>query len=123
MPAVEQMADFHLLQQGYQPADVVVVRMRGHDDIDPPDAHVAQERQQHLFAVVEVFAALTAINDHGFAVGEAHKSRVALAHVQKDDLQVAGAERVGPHCDIEPDERRENGGLARPRPMEQKRAE
>ena len=91
--------------------------------MDPPDAQRAQERQQYLFAVVKVFATLAAIDDHGFAIGKAHKRRVALAHVQKDDFQVAGAERVRPHRDIEPDESCENGRLVRPRLVGQEGAE
>ena len=77
---VHVVADRKIPEHGGHAADVVGVRVAGDRDVDGVDAECLE--------LVDDSAVVPAVNERDLPLGRAHDDRVALAHVEKDQLHL-----------------------------------
>ena len=95
-----------------EPADVVLMRVRRHHDIEPPDPPAPKIRRNDIFARVQAGAAFlcpvrqqpSAVDQHFRALGEHNQQTVALTDVDGSQFQQMKRRSVGKRL---PDQQRE----------------
>ena len=115
LPRLQQVPDLELLRHVNQPSEVIVVRMGEDDRVQPLYPSVSEKRCENPRARIETLHSRTAVHQHCPAVGELHEDRVALTHVEEDDLQaIAIPEDPPPYVDVGDDQHEEECGLSGP---------
>ena len=114
LPAVEKMADFHLLEDRHESTDVIVVRVGGDDDVDAADVVSPQERHDDPIPVIEILRAVAGIHEHGHTVRKLQKSAISLADIEVDDLEISRPGRTPPDNRVGAHENDKDEQFARP---------
>src|SRR5881396_2567948 len=78
-----ELPHVELAQNKAQAADVIQLRMRGHNHIKPPNASIPEQRRDHHASRIISVGCASPINEHGAAIRRLDQSSIPLPHVEE----------------------------------------
>ena len=80
-----ELPHVELAQNEGQAADVIQLRVCGHDHIKPPNASIPEHRRDHHASRIRVIGCTSAINEHGAAIRRFDQGSIPLPYVEERD--------------------------------------